>query len=70
MKCQDMHKLLSLALVLALAAIITTPALAIAQTGNGAPNGAHYNLNIIGTKEKNGDMTGGGNVIFVKLWGC
>jgi len=70
MKCQDMRKLLSLALVLVLAAVIATPAFAIAQTGNGAPNGAHYNLNVIGTKEKNGDMTGGGNVIFVKLWGA
>lgn len=65
-----MKKTLSLAIVLALAAIITTPAFALASTGNGAPNGAHYNLNIIGTKEKNGDMTGGGNVIFVKLWGA
>jgi hypothetical protein len=65
-----MRKLLSLALVLVLAAVIATPAFAIAQTGNGAPNGAHYNLNVIGTKEKNGDMTGGGNVIFVKLWGA
>jgi hypothetical protein len=65
-----MKKILSLAIVLALAAIITAPAFALASTGNGAPNGAHYNLNIIGTKEKNGDMTGGGNVIFVKLWGA
>ena len=55
---------------MALAAILMAPAFAMAQTGNGAPNGAHYNLNIIGTKEKNGDMTGGGNVIFVKLWGA
>lgn len=35
-----MRKLLSLALVLSLATIIATPAFAIAQTGNGAPNGS------------------------------
>ena len=65
-----MNKMLSFGIVIALAAILMAPAFAMAQTGNGAPNGAHYNLNIIGTKEKNGDMTGGGNVIFVKLWGA
>ncbi len=44
------------------------PALATASTGNGAPSGAHYNLNIIGVSNpKNADMTGGGNVIFVGL---
>jgi hypothetical protein len=44
------------------------PALATASTGNGAPSGAHYNLNIIGVSNpKSGDMTGGGNVIFVSL---
>ena len=38
-------------------------------TGNGAPNGAHYNLNIIGVSaDKNPNMNGGsGNVIFVGL---
>ncbi len=38
-------------------------------TGNGAPSGPHYNLNIIGmSKEKNGDMTGNsGHRIFVQL---
>ena len=37
--------------------------------GNEAPNGAHYNLNIIGMdKEKTADMTGSnGHVIFVGL---
>ena len=36
--------------------------------GNGAPNGAHYNLNIIGVpKDKTADMKdGNGHVIFVK----
>jgi hypothetical protein len=44
------------------------PALAVASTGNGAPSGEHYNLNIIGVSHvKSGDLTGGGNVIFVGL---
>lgn len=40
-------------------------------TGNGAPNGAHYNLNIIGVpKNKTAAMTGNnGGRIFVKLDG-
>lgn len=40
-------------------------------TGNGAPSGPHYNLNLIGVdKGKNPDMTGNnGHRIFVKLWG-
>ena len=39
--------------------------------GNGAPSGAHYNLNIIGVpKGKTADMTGGsGRRIFVPLTG-
>ena len=44
------------------------PSLSTATTGNGAPSGAHYSLNIIGTKTKNPDMSGaGGDVIFVSL---
>lgn len=44
------------------------PALAVAETGNGAPSGGHYNLNIIAVSHpKSGDLTGGGNVIFVNL---
>ena len=40
------------------------------NTGNGAPSGWHYNLNIIGTTEKNPNMTGGsGHRIFVSLNG-
>ncbi len=66
-----MNKIYTIAVAIVLAAILTVPAFAIAATGNGAPNGPHYNLNIIGvSKEKSGDMTGGGNVIFVKLWGA
>jgi hypothetical protein len=42
-----------------------------ASTGNGAPSGAHYNLNLIGVpKNKTADMTGAnGHVIFTKLDG-
>lgn len=37
-------------------------------TGNGAPSGAHYTLNIIGTKDKSANLTGGnGHRIFVDL---
>lgn len=41
------------------------------ETGNGAPNGGHYTLNIIGvSKDKAADMTGNnGSRIFVPLWG-
>jgi hypothetical protein len=41
------------------------------QTGNGAPSGAHYNLNIIGVPQaKTADMNGSnGHVIFVPLQG-
>jgi hypothetical protein len=46
----------------------TAPALSTASTGNGAPSGEHYNLNIIAVPHaKSGDLTGGGNVIFVGL---
>ncbi len=40
-------------------------------TGNGAPSGAHYNLNLIGVpKGKTADMTGdNGHRIFVSLFG-
>ena len=42
-----------------------------ALTGNGAPSGTHYNLNIIGVpQDKTADMTGSnGHVIFVQLFG-
>jgi hypothetical protein len=41
------------------------------QTGNGAPSGGHYNLNIIGvSRNKTASMTGDdGHRIFVPLWG-
>jgi len=56
-------------LVLAILTIVAMPA--VAQTGNGAPNGAHYNLNIIGVQnDKTADMDDtGGHTIFVSLDG-
>ena len=46
-----------------------TRSASVAQTGNGAPSGAHYNLNIIGVAhDKSANMTGGdGHRIFVDL---
>lgn len=45
------------------------PALAVAETGNGAPSGAHYTLNVIGVpKDKSATFDGGsGHRIFVDL---
>lgn len=40
-----------------------------AATGNGAPSGAHYNLNIIGKQKGSCSGDSGGNVIFVPLSG-
>lgn len=50
---------------------LVTPALSVEETGNGAPSGAHYNLNIIGVpQDKSADMDQpGGHVIFVPLGG-
>ena len=47
----------------------SSPTLATATTGNGAPSGAHYTLNIIGVpKDKSPNFTGGnGGRIFVDL---
>lgn len=49
--------------------VFAAPAFAV--TGNGAPSGAHYNLNIIGvSKEKTADLTNNdGHRIFVPLSG-
>jgi len=42
----------------------------VVETGNGAPSGAHFNLNIIGVdKGKTGDFTDNGRRIFVPLYG-
>lgn len=48
-----------------------TTTASVAATGNGAPSGAHYNLNIIGVpKDKTATMTtGSGHRIFVQLQG-
>jgi hypothetical protein len=59
-------------LAAATAAALTATAVASAQkatTGNGAPSGAHFNLNIIGVShDKSANMdSGGGSVIFVSL---
>ena len=45
------------------------PAQAVTSTGNGAPSGTHYTLNIIGVpKDKSANLTGGsGRRIFVDL---
>jgi hypothetical protein len=63
-----------LTIVLALAMVASIAGAAMAQqdvTGNGAPSGAHYNLNLIGVSNpKTTDMTGSnGHVIFVNLKG-
>jgi hypothetical protein len=46
-----------------------TPSASVSGTGNGAPSGAHYTLNIIGvSKDKSPDFSGGdGHRIFVGL---
>jgi len=52
-----------------LAATMGATAVAVAQTGNGAPSGAHYSLNIVGVpraKNANPDWASG-HVIFVSL---
>ena len=57
-------------LAAAAAAALTATSVVAAQTGNGAPSGPHYNLNIIGVShDKNPNMNGngGGDVIFVGL---
>ena len=70
---KQMKKFIGLALaVAALAVVLPTSAVFATHggTGNGAPNGAHYNLNLIGVSDKSADMTGNnGHRIFVKLWG-
>jgi len=53
---------------LAAALAVMVPAGLYGQTGNGAPNGPHFNLNIIGVShDKSPNMNGSGNVIFVAL---
>lgn len=61
----------ALAAVLCTFALIAVPLATNAGAGNGAPQGSHdYQLNIIGTGDKNPDMTGNnGHRIFVPLEG-
>lgn len=61
----------TLMLVATLVVTVVLPSTVGAVTGNGAPSGAHYNLNIIGVpKNKTADMTGNnGHRIFVPLSG-
>lgn len=66
-----MKRLIIVATAGLLAAGLVAPA---ASAGNGAPQGSHdYQLNIIGTTDKNdlsdGDWGGDGHRIFVDLWG-
>ena len=62
-----MKKITSLAVAAALAAAFSLPF--ADATGNGAPSGPHYNLNIIGVdKAKKPNMVGtNGHTIFVPL---
>ena len=65
-----MKKLIAVTLAVAMVLTLAGTALAsVDETGNGAPSGAHYNLNIIGVpKTKSADMTGdNGHRIFVSL---
>ncbi len=51
-------------------AIALASAGVVQATGNGAPSGAHYNLNIIGVENpKSANMSANGHVIFVPLSG-
>ena len=58
-------------LLLVMLMLLAFSSVADAGSGNGAPTGSHYNLNIIGVpKDKTADMVGNqGHRIFVKLEG-
>jgi len=58
-------------LFLGMLMLLAFSSVAYAGSGNGAPTGSHYNLNIIGvSKDKTADMVGNqGHRIFVKLEG-
>ena len=61
----------SLAAILAVSMIFANGALQAQATGNGAPSGAHYNLNLIGVKKTDQlpNDSNSGHRIFVKLFG-
>ena len=69
-RCHVMRRSLFV-LVVAVALVVGAQSRPASATGNGAPSGPHYNLNLIGVaKDKTAVMTGGdGHVIFVRLWG-
>jgi hypothetical protein len=60
-----------IALAMAVAMVVSIVPVSLAASGNGAPSGSHYNLNIIGVpKEKTGGTwTNDGHRIFVPLTG-
>ena len=66
-----MNRFMSITGVALAAGIFSMSALAGQdQTGNGAPSGPHYNLNLIGVPDKDGDgLNGNGHRIFVSLTG-
>ncbi len=57
----------SLTLAVLISALFSS--LTVAQTGNGAPSGAHYTLNIIGVPQDKSAEIDSGNRIFVDLYG-
>ncbi len=64
--------LFAAASTIGIAALLVFAQPALAGTGNGAPTGPHFNLNIIGvsnTTNFSASCGGGGNVIFVPLFG-
>ncbi len=65
-----MKKTLAIASSALVLALFSTPVV-FAGTGNGAPSGAHFNLNLIGADTTNCPQadSSGGNVIFVVLYG-
>jgi hypothetical protein len=69
---KDMKKVIAVVLAVVLMASISGVVFASQEeTGNGAPSGSHYNLNIIGVKSpKTAEMdSSNGHVIFVNLSG-
>lgn len=65
-----MRKLLTFSLLTLFGLFTSAVSAGTSTTGNGAPSGSHYTLNIIGvSKDKSADMTGNsGHRIFVPLW--
>lgn len=65
-----MNKTISTVIAISMIAAAALPIKTDALTGNGAPSGTHYNLNIIGVpKNKTASMLNDGHRIFVPLTG-